>query len=369
MLKERIKLLIEYSGTHFHKTPSGEEKVIPYYTRVDPLIGNVAKISEERIRRSVGISVSLDMQPAGRCEFCDYNKFTPEPRIEHDCGAVSVPSKYPWEEYDWITIYPPFGKHKLLLSDLYFEDHERMIESSYDLALICSKDNKVIAFKDFTNWGAFAGASQQHPHSQRKSITHKIDPAQERELNFCREIKEIHGRNYFDLLYEEEEEDGKRIIYNNDVFIVAAFAPVCPNELLVFPREEFSHILQMNYRDRKRIIDPIVGIFPALFFYSGVTNLNIAIHMAPFQNMEDARKYYRWHMHIYPRRSELPVDKAGAELGFWTNVIDTFPEKTAEVVRRWYTEGPNKELLAKSDGKVNPDLLREFERIFNASNY
>ncbi|MFC1941024.1 hypothetical protein ACFLWL_01245 [Chloroflexota bacterium] len=163
--------LEEYSGQTELFTTNGESKRIPYLTRVDPFSGNVAKISEERARKSIGISVNLQIQPIDNCVFCAYEENTPKERIEHTCGAISVPNRYPWERYDWITIYPPFNRHKLFLSDLCFDDLERMMESSFELATICARDPDVISFMDFTNWGVFAGASQQHPHSQRKSIT------------------------------------------------------------------------------------------------------------------------------------------------------------------------------------------------------
>jgi hypothetical protein len=111
------------------------------------------------------------------------------------------------------------------------------------------------------------------------------------------------------------------------------------------------------------MIQPILGIFPALFFYRGVTDLNVAVHMAPFAEMEEARKYYRWHIHIYPRRGRLPVDRAGSEIGFGTDVIDAMPETTAELLRCWYRDGPHRELIAKtSEGSIEPGLLEEFHK-------
>lgn len=359
-------LLKEYIGKTAPFSINGEYKEVTYITRIDPLSGNVAKISEERARRNVGISVNLDIRPLEKCDFCTPYQSTPEKRVEHEGGAISVPNKYPWEKYDWITIYPPYGEHKLMLSDLYFDDLERMIESSYDLALICSQDEEVIHFMDFTNWGAFAGASQQHPHSQRKSITFTLDPRQEQELRYCRELAQRYGRNPFDLLLEEERQDGRRIIFDNQIIILAAFAPICPDEVLLFPREAIAHILQTNSRERKELIKPALGIFSALFFYRGVTNLNIAVHMAPFRERDRARGYFRWHMHIYPRRSRLPVDRAGAEIGFETNVVDTLPERSAELLRRWYIAGPQEELVPRQeDNTPNPKLLDELHRLMN----
>ncbi len=355
--------LKEHSGQTELFTVEGESRQVSYLTRIDPLSGNVAKISEERARRSLGISTELQLRPVENCAFCAYKDQTPKERIDHSCGAVSVPNKYPWEKYDWITIYPPFGRHKMFLSELYFDDLERMIESSYDLATICGRDPEVISFMDFTNWGVFAGASQQHPHSQRKSVTQVLSPSVDNEMRRCRQLRERYGENPFSVLEREERQDGRRVIHNDDVFIAAAFAPSCPDEILVFPKEDIAHILQTNEYERRKIIQPCLGVFPSLFFSRGVTNLNIAVHMAPFAEMEKARRYYRWHMHIYPRRAKLPVDKAGAEVGFGTAVIDVMPEVTAEVIRRWYSDGPRGENVAKgNDGCPDPGLLQEFHK-------
>ena len=118
-----------------------------------------------------------------------------------------------------------------------------MVESSYDLAAICAEDPDVLGFIDFTNWGAFAGASQQHPHSQRKSLTFAPDPRQEQEMNWCREVWRRYGRNPFDMLAEEELEQGSRVIHCQDVFIASAFAPTCPDEVIVFPRYPLANVL------------------------------------------------------------------------------------------------------------------------------
>jgi galactose-1-phosphate uridylyltransferase len=357
LLKEHLEETVPFEV-------DGQVQRVSFETRVDPLSGAVTKISRLRAARSIGIAADLTIRPVAHCAFCHYEEETPKARIHHASGCVSVPNKFPWERYDWITIYPPYGQHKLLLSQLYFEDLEYMVESSYDLAVRCAADPKVIGFMDFTNWGAFAGASQQHPHSQRKSITNVLDPRQSRELDLCKALWERHGVNPFDLYREEERQRGVRMIHDDDVFVAAAFAPTTPHEVIVFPNEDVAHIVQTTPSERKRLVRPALGVFPALFFYLGVTDLNIITHMAPFHDMEAARNYYRWHMHILPRRSRLPIDKAGAELGFDVNVIDTLPETTAEIIRRWYSEGPREELLAKVNGTdPSPLLVSEFRRL------
>jgi galactose-1-phosphate uridylyltransferase len=355
--------LEELSGQTGIFTVGEVPRRVTYLTRVDPFSGNVSKISAERAQRNIGIAVELQVHPVDNCVFCAFKEHTPKERVEHNCGAISVPNKYPWEKYDWITIYPPFDNHKLLLSELNQDDLERMMESSYDLAAVCARDSEVISFIDFTNWGAFAGASQQHPHSQRKSATLVPNPCIQNEMNRCYQLMERHGQNPFAILEQEERSDGRRIIHDDGIFVVSMFAPTCPDEILVFPREDIAHILQTTDHERKKISQSIQGIFRALLFCRGVTNLNIAFHMANFVEMDQARKYYRWHMHIYPRRSRLPADRAGSEIGFGTQVIDVLPEVTAELMRRWYKEGPSLELVAKNnDGTTDSGLLAEFHK-------
>ena len=87
-------LLKEYAGCTIPFCWQGETKKVQFVTRVDPLSGNVAKISVERARRGIGISANLDISPIKKCQFCNYEEHTPEDRLEHVCGAVSIPNLY-----------------------------------------------------------------------------------------------------------------------------------------------------------------------------------------------------------------------------------------------------------------------------------
>lgn len=82
--------------------------------------------------------------------------------------------------------------------------------------------------------------------------------------------------------------------------------------------------------------------------------------------MDEAQRYFRWHMHIWPRRATLHSDRAGAEVGYETNVVPTFPETTAEKLGKWYREGPNPEYVARtSDGRACVPLAEELSRVLS----
>jgi len=349
-------------------TIKGQEKKPQYIVRIDPLSGNISRISKERAdeirEKNIGITTDLDIKPVENCVFCNYEKTTPEKRIIHNNGAVTFRNIGPWEKIQWVTAYPPFepynSGHKLLLSELLYDDLDRMIETEHELASLChsmyKNDGDIVGFRDFTNWGPFAGGSQQHPHSQRGTITKYMGPAIEKEISFCKYISDIYGKNAFDVLIYEENKQGRRVIYSNDVYIGAAFAPKCNDEIIIVPKESISNVLQMDTENWKRMIHPILGVFAGLFFYRGVRDLNISVHMAPFDKMEEMKDYYRWHMHVYPRKSSLPVHIAGAELGDEEYVIGTLPENTAYMLKQWFKFGGPDESI------VPQNLKEEFKK-------
>ncbi len=362
------ELFQEFSGTSKPYFYDGKERTDRYVVRLDPLSGNVSKISEARAKVLPGINVDLKVEPADNCVFCDFEKKTPlfvsgdgaKYRIHHTGGAVTVPNLNPWEEYDLVTIYPPFDKalaHKLP-THFCFADFETLIQSHHDIAYML-RQKGVYAMKDFTNWGPHAGASQPHPHSQRKSVTFISDPRQNRELTIAKAYYGKTSRNLYDDYATHEINDGRRLIHNDGAFIATEFAPQFEHGIIVYPNRPVANILQMSDAE-KRSLASATGAVPGLVFYCGVTSFNLAIHQAPFPEMEDAKNYFRWHMHIWPRRATINSDRAGAEVGYETNVIPTFPETTAQKLSTWYKEGPKADYVMKDrQGKPCVPLVRE----------
>ncbi len=366
------ELFVEHSGVsqpHFY---DGKERVDGFLVRVDPLSHNVSKISEARARILPGINVDLTIKPSDECVFCDYRDKTPvfigddgsKYRIFHQGGAVTVPNLNPWEAFDAVTMYPPFDKkqpHKLATHFCY-EDFQMLIHTHYELAGLMQRKD-VHAMQDFTNWGPYAGASQPHPHSQRKSISFVMDPRQARELLIAKEYHKATGKNIYGDYATHELQDGRRVIHSDGTFIAAEFAPQFEHGIIMFPNYPVSNILQMPENDRRALISA-TGTIPGLVFYCGVTSFNIAIHQAPFPDMEEARDYFRWHMHVWPRRATVNSDRAGAEVGYETNIIPTFPETTAQNLGRWYRERPNPEYVMKNrQGQPCEQLVKELQSV------
>lgn len=346
----------------------GIEKEVRMTVRCDPLTGFAAYLSEERARRKMQI-LRTHIHYEKNCDFCNPYTNTPEPRKHHEGGAVSVPNFYPWWLCQFVTIYPPFRRegetgevfHRLFPSELDQKDLTSMVESMWDLANYAYAQ-RAQSFLSFMNWGPYAGASRQHPHSQFTFMEYggPIFSLLKLEVDTARQYYLETGRNIYDDYIAHEEMDGSRKIYSNsEVYIGAPFAPRFTDEIIIIPKLPVSSVLGLESREhRQSLIQPAWGIFPFLYFYRSVANFNIVAHNSPIMQIdEDAGhgispdKYYRMHFHIFPRRGSLPIEIAGAEVGALSSVLSKYPEDTAASARKWYA-GP-------SENDVPKKLLRE----------
>lgn len=358
-----IDLFPEYPGQCMPMALRGDNIDQTYTTRVDSLRGTVSHISRERAAgvRKPGITASIEIRPEEYCRFCNYEQETPadpqlgeKGRLHHAGGAVSFRNLYSYGPLQLVTALPPFRSngedkpHKLLLAELGFRDVEALVDTEYDIAELFYKmykeDPSYFTFRDFVNWGVSAGASIQHPHFQRSLVRYTQPPQVKHELENCRVFYIATGKNLFDEYIRQEKENKSRVIYEDSkVFVAASFAPHYDREVIVIPKAPFAHILQTTPQDRAHLIDPVLGIFPCLYYYFGSGNVNIGVHMSHFGTPEDmdmASRTYRWHMHITPRRdpqeSRGTVREAGSEVHFEDFVIGEFPEDVARIMRRWY---------------------------------
>lgn len=330
--------------------------------RTNPLTGHASYISVERANRGFNPSAILTSEKKSTdCKLCDYRNATSGPVIFHKDGSVSISNKYPYQKFSLITLYPPFdGCHKILPSKLGFDDMERMINTEFDLAkLMYDKRNRgIVGMLDVTNWGPEAGATQKHPHSQRLSMS-MLDRRIQTELKLCEKLKSELCKNPFEYYIEEERRVGSRIIHDGDVFICADFSPITDDSILIIPKDNITSVLEMDSEDyRNRIMRPVVGVLNALYCYRGVRSFNIHVHMSPFER--DVSDYYRYHIHIEPRKSGMPCHIGSIELGNTESVVTVYPEDTASVLKKWYIEGPNQEL-------IRDDIKEEIEKLESGS--
>ncbi|MCX8206127.1 MAG: hypothetical protein N3H30_02765, partial [Candidatus Micrarchaeota archaeon] len=246
--------------------------------------------------------------------------------------------------------------HRLFPSELDQKDLTSMVESMWDLANYAHAQ-RAESFLSFMNWGPYAGASRQHPHSQFTFMEYSgpIFSLLRLEMDTARQYYLETGRNIYDDYVVLEEKNGARKIYSNgEVYIGAPFAPRFSDELIIIPKIPVASVLGLDSREhRQSIIQPAWGVFPFLYFYRSVMNFNVVAHNAPILAIDSDTesgispdKYYRMHFHIFPRRGSLPMEIAGAEVGMLNSVLSKHPEDTAASARKWYA-GPNEDDIPK----------------------
>jgi len=196
------------------------------------------------------------------------------------------------------------------------------------------RDTRFQYVQIFRNYGAAAGASLRHPHSQLIAL-----PIVPRSVHD--ELEETH--HYFqrtgrcllcDMLAQESAEEVRVVAENADFLAFTPFASKFSYELWVVPRthgHEFQFIAEIHLRSLAELLH---RVFWTLQNALGDPPFNFIIHSAPesykvFENGLKVPQYYHWHIEIMPRIS----NKAGFEWGTGFHINSVMPEKAAEKLR------------------------------------
>ena len=297
-------------------------------------------------------------QPKEECPFEDLEN--PGQKSQHLIGnyagkngwsATVIRNKFPaLRSYDICVPEKTFGPFKIFdaIGDhevIVYRDHDKGIYdfSTQDIAniigvykkrfteLATKKEcNKYILI--FHNHGRLAGASIYHPHSQ--IITTPILPPDVfHSLNGSYQYYKEHKKMVYSELLEWEEREGKRIVYENDHFLVfCPYVSKYPYELRIFARESHAHFNQMPDSLDESLADAYYTALQKLKIALDSPPFNMFIHTAPVQNEfgVHSHEFYSWHIEIIPH---LKID-AGFELGTGIEVNIVDPDESADLLRR-----------------------------------
>jgi len=180
----------------------------------------------------------------------------------------------------------------------------------------------------FHNNGKEAGTSMCHPHSQLLAIP-VIDPDLRSSVDGAEEFYRSNGKCVYCTMIEWELEDKKRIVYENDKFLVICpFASQVSFEVRVYPKEHQSNFEKMTENEKEYFADAIRVALNKI--YKGLKDpaYNFYIHTAPCD--DGNYDQYHWHLNILPKTSVW----AGFELGVGIEISTIEPEKAAEFLRK-----------------------------------
>jgi UDPglucose--hexose-1-phosphate uridylyltransferase len=190
-----------------------------------------------------------------------------------------------------------------------------------------SRDSRITQITIFKNYGAAAGASLEHSHSQLIAspvISHQV---RDRMYEALRHYDEF-GECIFCQVNEEEMAEKTRVVMLTDHFVVLEpFASATPFTTHIYPLRHmatFGEINQQEIADLGRTLRALLGKL-----YVGLENpdFNYTVRTAPAENA--GAKYYHWYISVIPRLTRV----AGFELGSGMFINTVLPETAAEFLR------------------------------------
>lgn len=179
------------------------------------------------------------------------------------------------------------------------------------------------------NHGPEAGASIEHPHSQ--IFASAILPSYiDKEITGSKKYYEENQRCVFCDIAQNELKSQRRLIYENDDFIVFTFfAARFPFEFWIMSKKHSSKFEEISAKSQDLLADAL---------HKGLDKLNKSLNFPPFNfwihtlphRMDDLKESYHWHLEVAPRVSKF----GGYELGSGVVIDVVSPEVAAQFLKK-----------------------------------
>jgi len=252
------------------------------------------------------------------------------PAFGHDGECAVVRAVGPYRFQDGV------GAHEVVVT----RDHARSVAhmSPEEVAVMFrAYRDRYLALKDedcveyisiFHNHGADAGASLDHPHSQIIAIS-VIPPDISRSLAGSAAYFGRTGKCVHCTMIEFDAMDGRRIIYENQDFVVSCpFAPRQAFEVRVFPKRHAPYFEILTEREIALAGDALRQAIARFDRALAGPAYNFFIHTAPTADGPSVA-HYHWHLEIIPKTAVW----AGFEIGTGIEISTISPEAAAGFLR------------------------------------
>ncbi|MCF7845344.1 MAG: galactose-1-phosphate uridylyltransferase [Candidatus Pacebacteria bacterium] len=265
--------------------------------------------------------------------------------ITKNWTAVSIPNKFPAftpadnlnEKLDneLYMSMDAVGYHEVVITRDHYKSIGQMSSSQasevfklYRKRYLALKDKKNVNYISiFHNHGSESGASVVHPHSQIIT-TPIVDMDLKRNLFNTKHYYENKQSCMYCDMSKEEVKDGRRVVYENDSFLVICpFASKAAFQIVVSPKKHLSYFEEITDTDTELLGDAFGKALSLLYDKLNNPSYNFYLHTAPCDG--ENYDYYHWHWTIVPKTSIW----GGFELGARMEVSTIEPEKAAEYLR------------------------------------
>jgi len=312
--------------------------------RWHPLIKDWVMIASHRQDRP--------QMPENWCPFCPGSGKVPDEydvyKYDNDFPALSenppVPDDVSTGIYETqeaygkceVILYSP--GHTVTIPELSDSHMNKLVDLWTERFIEISKDEKIKYVFIFENRGEEVGVTMPHPHGQIYGypfIPKKI----ELETESCREFYKEQGRCLICTMNETEKAFGKRVIFENDEFIVyLPFFSEYPYGVYISSKRHTGSLADFTDAEKMSLgitIRDTVGLLDTLF--DRKFPYMMCMHQVPV-NSGDHSMDYHFHIEFFPPlRSEKKIKyNASSETGAWAHCNTTAPEEKAVELRAAY---------------------------------
>ena len=324
--------------------------------RKDPVTGRWVIVNVENPKKADAFPTEVRSHSTRACPFCPGNESITPPEIMalgRKEGTKNLSNwlvrvfanKFPAlrieesTDHLGIGIYDKvggFGAHEVIvenpdhekhLADLPLKHVELVLRAYQERFVDLRKDARFKYILIFKNYGASAGASQEHPHSQLIALP--IVPSRVLdELKGSLKYYEATDRCiYCDMLNQERFEKQLTIFENSEFAAIAPFASRFPFETWILPRVHEPHFDSTPGAKLEPLAEVVKTTLLKIKAALRDPSFNFMIHTIPVHSKQTDS--YHWHIEIIPHLTHV----AGFELGtgFYVNPIP--PEIAAQTLK------------------------------------
>ncbi|MCG3175948.1 MAG: Galactose-1-phosphate uridylyltransferase [Candidatus Omnitrophica bacterium] len=326
--------------------------------RKDPVTSRWVIVQSERPLGPDDFKIEQQSRSSRACPFCPGNEsMTPPEIVSYGRKGAQKPGAGPWQVRVVPNKFPAlrieesldkmalgvydriggFGAHEVIIES---PEHDREIADQpleqvvtllrvyRDRCLDLRKDPRFKYVLIFKNFGAQAGASQEHPHSQLIALP--VVPSRVMgEVKGSQKHFEHTDRCIFCDMMDQERAEHRLAVYENERFIaIEPFASRFPYETWILPRE---HQSTFELTPEEHLTDLADALKTALYKIKTLLHnppYNFMIHSLPIHGREEDS--FHWQIEIIPQLTEV----SGFELGTGFYINPTPPERAAEALRR-----------------------------------
>jgi len=226
-----------------------------------------------------------------------------------------------------VLIETPY--HQKDICDLLNSEIENFLTMYCRRSLDLAKDKRFKYLMIFKNFGAAAGASMEHPHTQMVALPMVPKNVME-EISGAHHYFAYRERCLFCDIIRQETQEKERIVMENKYFL--AFCPFVsrfPFEIWIIPKKHHGYFCRIPSEEIPALAEVLKGVIAKLKIIFPNLCYNYIIHSSPINGKDIEAEGYHWHIELMPKLTRV----AGFEWGSGFYVVTTPPELAAEYIR------------------------------------